>query len=110
MEHLTLVQCTEKLCSGISQDPLRVCLKLFENGLVADAQIRECQLESKDRYVKASVLVDVVTQKIGSFPSCFETFLTILEEFPWLREEVKYVRGKHKTNMANTADHQVRSK
>lgn len=107
-EYLTLVQCTDKLCNGIAQDPLAVCLKLFVNRLVSEAQVRNCQLESKDKYSNASELVSVVTGKVDSFPHHFEAILAILNGFPWLQDVVTYVRGQYEAKGGKAVDPTVR--
>lgn len=106
MEYLTLAQCRDKLCNGLSQDPLTVCNKLFTKKLVSEAQVRDCQLQSKNDYWKASLLVDTASQKIEAFPNNFETFLDILQEFPHLQDVVEHMRKQYKTNKAMALNQQ----
>ena len=100
LEHLTLIQCTESLTSGISQDPLKVASLLLEKGLVAPAQVRSAQLQGKDDHLKASQLVLHMIGKVEMFPEKFEVFLSLLDGLPWLQDVVECVRQKYKENKA----------
>ena len=84
----TLVQCTEKLCTGISQDPLKVAQKLFECKFVSGAQVSSSRSPSTDSYHKASVLVEAIRSRIKT-QSDFESLMRILDECTWLENEVK---------------------
>ena len=57
VEYATLVQCTEKLTRGISQDPLNVATKLLEVELVPPKLINTMLLPSKLDYDKAIKLL-----------------------------------------------------
>lgn len=100
LEHLTLLQCTEKLTNGISQDPLKVASLLLEKGLVAPAQVRSAQLQGKDDHLKASELVLHMIGKVEMFPENFEVFLSLLDSLFWLQDVVESVRRKHEENKA----------
>lgn len=94
-EHLAMVQCTEMLTNGVSQDPLKVASMLLSEGLAAPAQVRSAQLPTKDDHLKASELVLHMMGKVEMFPENFERILSLLDTLPWLQDVVKSVRRKY---------------
>lgn len=91
IEYTTIVKCTDKITSEISADPLSVATKLVSIGMIPQSLVGSAQLQTKEKKVKASELVEQITNRIGSFPESFEEFLGILNEFTWLKKLVECV-------------------
>ena len=91
VELATLVQCTEKLAIGISQDPLVVATKLLEAGLVPPKLIATILLPNKCDFEKAiDLLICMQVMKIvEGFPQKFEVFMKILKDCCWLNDLVR---------------------
>jgi hypothetical protein len=100
-EYATIVQCAERLTSGLSADPLKVSNKLLEVGMVPQRLVRTMQLPSKDDYDKATTLVSHVTGAVKNYPTNFHVFMEILAEFPWLTNLVKTVLEMYEINKSS---------
>ena len=81
VELATLVQCTEKLARGISQDPLVVATKLLEVGLVPPKLIATMLLPNKCDFKKAIDLLMQVMIDCSGFPSEVPRFYEDFERF-----------------------------
>lgn len=102
--YLAIVECTTKLCTQISIDPLKVSQKLLEKGVVSEVQVRNSLSQHLDDYTKASMLLDVVTRQIQVFPEKFEALLCILGQIPWLEDVVELIKEKCSAK-ASALDH-----
>lgn len=98
IELLTLEQCEDVLCNGMSKDPQQVSEKLFDVSLVSK-QCMESMAQDKDDKTKASELLQAVKTRIKPFPQKFEAFLEALNKIPQLQDEcVKTVRIQFEEN------------
>ena len=95
VELATLVQCTEKLANGISQDPLYVANKLLEAGLVPPTLVSKMLLPSGENYCKATELVLQVMKVVEGSPQKFDVFMKILKDCYWLNDLVETVCGQY---------------
>ncbi len=102
LKHWTLVQCAEKLTTGISQDPVKVAGMLLSRGLAAPAQVRSAQLQTKDDHLKASELVLHMIGKVEMFPENFEVLLELLNTLLWLQDVVTHIRRKYEEGKAGS--------
>ena len=98
VKYASLVQCTEKLARGISQDPLVIANKLLEVGLVPPKLVRNMLLSSKTDYEKATELVMQLIKVIEGFSEKFDIFIKILKEFYWLNDVVEEVCKRYQIN------------
>ena len=95
VEYATLVQCTEKLARGISQDPLSMANKLLEAGLVPPTLVSKMLLPSGENYSKATELVLQVIKVVAGFPQKFHVFMKILKDCYWLNDLAETVCGQY---------------
>ena len=100
VEYETLLSCTSELTSEISADPLSVSEKLVAKGLIPPSLHSSAQLQAKGKELKASELVQQVTNKVKIFPSKFGVFMSILGEFLWLKDVLELVNERyHQLNL-----------
>ncbi len=91
IEYLTLLKCKVELTSEISADPLSVSTALEAKGLVPESAHKSVLLATKEKEVKASELVNQVTNKIRTYPARFGDFLEVLQSYNWLKDVLKSV-------------------
>ena len=91
MEYLALLKCKVELTSEISADPLSVSSALVAKGLIPEAVHSSVQLQTKEKEVKASELVSLVTSKVKAYPARFDELLEVLNGFNWLKDVLKSV-------------------
>lgn len=96
VEYISLLSCEEELVSEISADPLAVSSRLVIEGLIPPSLQPSEPLSSKEKKKqKARELVQVVTNKVKTFPRKFNVFVSILGEFTWLQDLAQLVREKY---------------
>ena len=104
VELATLVQCTEKLARGISQDPLVVATKLLEVGLVPPKLIATMLLPNKCDFKKAIDLLMQVMKIVQGFPQKFQGFMKILKDCCWLNDLVRMVSEQYEVAKKNQGE------
>ena len=101
VEVATLLQCMDKLATGISIDPLLLSNKLLAEELISPRLVRQMLDSSKGKYDKATELVMEVINIVENSPEKFEVFMNALsEELLCLGDLVNQVRRKYEDNQA----------
>ncbi len=91
IECLALLKCKVELTSEISADPLSVSTALVAKGLIPESAHKSVLLATKESEVKASELVNQVTNKVRTYPARFGDFLEVLQSNNWLKDVLKSV-------------------
>ena len=89
IEYLALLKCKVALTSEISEDPLSIATALMDRGLIPESLHSSVLQQTKDNEVKASELVNKVTNKIKTYPARFADFLEVLQGSNWLKDVLK---------------------
>ena len=95
IEFATLRTCMLELTSEISADPLSVAERLLAKGLIPESLYNSVQNQTKENKLKASELVDRVTQNIKIFPENFNAFMDVLTDCNWLQWLTKLLRERY---------------
>lgn len=95
LEYQTLLACTSKLVSEISQGPSTVSAKLLDKGFIPPNLHKKMQMIALEDQVKASELVSCVTSKVQNYPEKYRVFLEILRGEAWLGELVTTLENKY---------------
>ena len=107
IEYKTLLNYTTELTSEISADPLSVSGRLLAVEFIPESVHSSTQLQAKDKQLKASEIVSLVTNKVRTFPEKFEVFLGILEGLPWLKDIAGLVRKRYGELKTQQLDNEV---
>ena len=83
-EYIAFRKNFSKLTDGILQAVPQVAAKAFDHSLITSQNLSDAKNESKDKYVRASDLLQILLSKIQSDEKFFETILNILSSMPEL--------------------------
>ncbi len=86
IEYLALLKCKVELTSEISADPLSVSTALVAKGLIPESLHRSVESQTKNDEIKATELINKVTNKIKTYPARFAEFLEVLHSSKWLED------------------------
>ncbi len=89
IEYLALLKCRVELTSEISAHPLSVSTALVAKGLIPEPVHSSVLQQTRENEVKASELVNQVTNKIRTYPARFAEFLEVLQSYKWLEDVLK---------------------
>ncbi len=94
-EYEALVISMDKMTTEISADPLTVANKLVSRRVIPlAASSSALQLQTNE--LKASRLVNLVSNKVSSFPDVFQTFIEVLNGMPWLQRLAEWIDNEYK--------------